>query len=166
MRHYFLALVLVSSLSPAFASTDPVGAPCNLVDQDALVALNLGDHKTKEDHEKITDTKDAASRNIDTCTFTSQAAPFPFLTVTTTLLPQGVKTAKPSCSDKVLPGGADGSAKMALAVCTATVGNTFMSFVLMTNDASDTAMKSTFRTQIERLTDGLAQAGQQGNVLR
>ena len=167
MRHSFLALVLVSSLSPAFAAKGPVSGPCNVIDREALVALKLGDHKTKEVREKTTDTTQAASPIVvDTCTFTSRAAPFPSLSVTTTLLPDGVKTVKPTCSDKPLPGGEGGPAGMEMAVCTATVGRTFMSFVLITSDASDTALKSTFRSHVERLTDGLAKAGDRGIAAR
>jgi hypothetical protein len=167
MRHYFLALVLVSSLSPAFAGTGLVDAPCKLIDREALVALKLGDHKTKETREKSTDATQASSPIVvGTCNFTSRAAPFSSLSVTTTMLPEGVKTAKPTCSDEPLTGGAGGPAGMEMAICNATVGNTFLTFILITNDASDTAMKSTFRSHIERLTDGLAKAGDGGIAAR
>ena len=148
MFRRILFMFLVSSLAPALAFAESA-TPCNLVDQKALLALELSAHTTKMEHKEISIPTVATRQFADTCIFTPPNALAPSLTVTTTPMPLGSETTKPSCVDKPL-------AKAGLFICSATIKNRHLAFVLLTEPSSMEAMKSVFPAQVERLIKELA----------
>ncbi|MRV71223.1 hypothetical protein GJ700_05755 [Duganella sp. FT92W] len=168
MRVQLLALTLASSLSSPMAFAESAGAPCNVMDQQALDAFNLGDYKmtaeqSTTEHKKIPEgPSDLPTQITYTCTYTPKDGLSPSLTVTTAASPHSAHITKPACSDqllvaandKMIPGG------MAMTMCSTTAKNNFLTFILMTNASSADAMKSALPAQVERLVNDLATANQ------
>lgn len=168
MRAHFLALLMASTLASPLAFAEPAGAPCNVVDQEALDALTLGDYKMSAE-QSTTERKQIPENSSGlppttayACTYTPKDGFSPALIVTTTALPQGGQPIKPACEHKRLPVGSDKATPdgMGMSMCTATAKNNFLSFILITNAASDAATASVFPAQIERLFNGLVAADQ------
>lgn len=147
MFHRILVLFLVSSLAPAFAFAES-SAPCNLVDQEALVALELSAHTAKMEHKEISGTAGVTRQFVDTCIFTPPNAPSPSLAVTATPMHLGKQATTHSCADKSLP-------NMGLFICNAALKNSHLTFVLVTRPSSEAAMKSVFPAQVKRLIESL-----------
>ena len=150
MFRRMLVMFLVSFLAPALAFAESA-APCNLVDQKALLALELSAPTIKMEHKEIPITAGATRQFVDTCIFTPPNTPSPSLSVTTTPMPFGNQTTTHSCVDKSLP-------KAGLFICSASLKNSYLTFVLLTGPSSKDAMKSVFPAQVERLIKGLAGA--------
>jgi len=70
MRHTVLAVMLACCLVPMAAHAAPAPAPCDLLDQQMLTALNLADAATKVEHKAIAATAQAPANRMDMCTFT------------------------------------------------------------------------------------------------
>jgi len=149
MLRSFFALFLVSILAPTFAVAKSADAPCNLMDQEALVALKLDRHIMKASHKEVTRKNGTPPKAVDTCTFTPPPGdPSPSVAVTTGTASSRIHTIKPSCFEKSASGGE-------FTACTATVGNAVVSYVLMAKPSHGGAMKNAFPDQIGRLVKRL-----------
>lgn len=151
MIRNLLALVLVSFIVPVPALAETAGVACNLVNQETLVALKLGDHRMKAERKQVPSQIAAKPNTVDTCIYAPRNGTSPTLTVTTAELPTGAQTLKPSCSE--IP-----SVALEFALCTAAVRNTFVTFTLATKPSPGASMKSQFPAQIERLVLKLAKS--------
>jgi hypothetical protein len=156
MFRSFLALFLVAYLAPSLAFAQSAGTPCDFVDQEVLNALKLGHHSMKVVNSKVAGTNGAQAKNLDTCTFTPpQNAPSPSLSVTSAEMPSGLQALKPSCSEKLV-------GELEFAICTGTVRNSLVTFVLLGERSHVGWAKKAFPIQIERLLKRLAGPGSQG----
>jgi len=140
MRHPLLALLLASALLPLSARADS-GAACNVMDAEALTALQLGNATKKPDHKDVPATKNAPKQRVDTCVMAPKDAPLPSLSVTSVALPAGTDPVKLTCSDQVLP-------TVKLAICNATAKGRMLSFALVLPTSAETGA---LRSQVERL---------------
>lgn len=160
MCNKLLALFIASTLSPTMAFAQSEGATCNLVDQKALVALKLGEHKITVKRKEGPKTSHVPTQVTDTCTISPRDAGLPSLIITTAVLPPSTpkstqKAFRPSCSSSPLP-------RMTLYKCTTVERNTFVILTLLTKGSPDVAMEGTFRSQVERLFGGQAGENSKG----
>jgi hypothetical protein len=146
MRHILRALSLLLSIFPVTVFAAP---PCDLIDREVLIALKLDNPKLKAEHREIPASKDLPKQDLDSCTVAPRDLPLPSLTVMTATLPANTKLVKPSCNWNWIPG-------MEIGTCTATVNDTLITFAVTAKSSSDTAMKTTFSSQVERIVNRLA----------
>lgn len=158
MFRNFLALFLVLFLAPALAFAESA-APCKLLDREALTSLNLGAHTMKVERKETPGEKGAPPVTVHVCAYTLATGELPTLNVTTTAMPAGIQTLKPSCTQRSSNG-------LELFICTAIVRNTFATFILSTKPFLGIAMKSQFPAEIERLMTRLAEPGSKGTSAR
>lgn len=160
MFRSFLAIFLVASFVPLSASAQSAAAACDFVDQEVLNALELDHHLIKAAHSKVAGTNGVQGKKLDTCTITPpQNANSPSLSVTIGEMPSGAQALKPTCSEK-------SAGEWDFAVCTASVGNSLVTFVLLGDRGQDGSAKKTFPYQIERLIKRLSRADAQGTPTR
>lgn len=148
MFHRNLVIFLVASIAPALAIAQSA-TPCNVVDQQARIALELGTHTAKAEHKEIPVKAGEARQFVDTCIYTPSDTAPSSLTVTSMAMPMSHQTTPPSCDDKSIPSAG-------LFICSARVKSTLLTFVLMTKSSSQAVMKTVFPAQVERLTKALA----------
>ena len=160
MRNKLLALFIVSTLFSTMAFAQPDGAICNLVDQKALVALKLGEHKIKVERKETPKTSREPAQVTYTCTISPRDVGLPSLIITTAVLPTSApEVIKPSCSSSPL-------GRLTLYGCTATERSTFVTLTLLTKGSPDVAMERTFRSEVERLFGGDAEENAKGAAIR
>lgn len=160
MFRSFLALFLVAFLAPSLAFAQSAGAPCDFVDQEVLNALELGHHSKTVVNSKVAGTNGAQRKALDTCAFTPpQNAHSPSLSVTIAEMPSGLQALKPSCSEK-------SAGEWEFSMCTASVSNSLVTFVLLEERSHGSSAKKVFPIQIERLIKRLGGSGAQGALTK
>lgn len=156
MRNKLLALFMLSTLSATMAFAQPEDATCNLVDQKALVALKLGEHKIKVERKEWPKTSHVPTQVTYVCAISPKNAGLPSLIISTAALPtRAAKVIKPSCSSSRLP-------RITVYGCNIVDRSTYVSLTLLTKGAPDVAMDRTFRSQVERLFGGHAEENAKG----
>jgi hypothetical protein len=145
LRHNALALMLVSCLVPAAAWAAP--APCGLVDQETLAALNLGDAVTKVEHKTVPATAQAPAQRVDTCTITPRVGAAPSLGVTVMALPAQTTHARPVCNDSAVNG-------VGMASCFGVIKGQMVSVSLAAPQATFAQLNATLRARFGRLVEG------------
>jgi|WetSurMetagenome_2_1015567.scaffolds.fasta_scaffold238515_1 hypothetical protein len=160
MRNKLLALFLVSTLFPTMALAQPENAVCNLVDQKALSALNLGEHKITVKRSEGAKSSQKPTQATDSCTITPPYGGLPTLSVSTAVVAmRSTKVSKPACHSSPLP-------SMALYECTLIERNNFVVLTLLTKGSPDAALEASFRAQVERLFGGGAGENSKGAAAR
>lgn len=150
MFRNFLALFLVAGLAPSLVFAQSASAPCDFVDQKVINALELGHHAMKAVNSKVAGTTGAPRKTLDICTFTPpKDSRLPSFSVTIAEMPAGVQALKPNCTEKLVD-------EWDIAVCTASVNNSLVTYVLMVERTQDGSAKKLFPVHIERLIKRLA----------
>ena len=144
MRHNTHAFLLVSCLVPLAAHAGPAPAPCNLLDQRMLAALNLGDADTKVDHKAIAATAHAPAQRIDMCTFTPHVGNASSLSVTSVPLPPGSPPGKPVCIES-------SEGKVAMASCNVVARDSIVTVSLVSRRAGFETLSTALHSHFERL---------------
>jgi hypothetical protein len=144
MRHNAHAILLVSCLVPLAAHAGPASAPCNLLDQQMLAALNLGDADTRVEHKAVAATAHATAQRIDTCTFTPHVGNTSTLSVMSIALAPGSPPGKPVCTEK-------SEAKVGMASCNVVARDSIVTVSLVSRRAGFETLSTALRTHFERL---------------
>ena len=145
MRHYPIAVMLVSCLVPAAALAAP--APCNVIDQDTLAALSLGDAVTKVEHRTVPAKGQVPEQHVDTCTITPRVGAAPSLSIMVMPLPSKTSSAKPVCNDSTVK-------NVGMASCFGVARGNMVSVSLVSPLATFAALNATLRARFGRLVDG------------
>ena len=151
MRCYLLPLLAVCAVVPSTAWAEPatlVDAPCDFVDREMMDALKLVDAKKTMDHKDVPATKESPQQRVNICSVTPGSAPLPSLSITTTMLPDGAKTNKLSCSEQSFP-------TVKVTMCNTSKSGVFATFVLVVSSSADEPVPRTFRAQLERRANQL-----------
>ena len=142
MRLNVLAAMLVSCLVPMAAHAAP--APCDLLDQQMLAALNLGDADTNAEHKAVAATAHAPAQRIGMCTFTPHVGAAPTVNVMRIPLAAGTPPGKPVCTERL-----DG--KVGIASCNVIARDSIVTVSLVSRRAGFETVSAAFRSHFERL---------------
>lgn len=144
MRHTALAVMLASCLVPMAAHAAPAPAPCDLLDQQMLTALNLADAATKVEHKAIAATAQAPANRLDMCTFTPRVGTGASLSVMRLPLAKKMPPGKPICTD-------NSAEKFGLATCNVIVKDGILTVSLVSRRAGFETLSAALRSNFERL---------------
>lgn len=144
MRSSVLALSFMAFIVPCTVSAAPAGAPCDLLDREAIAALKLDGAAQSSEHKQVLVAKHLPKQDIKTCTVPSLDPSAFALMITSVKAPANAAQAKPSCSLQPLQ-------KMAISTCSATTRNESVTFVRMSVAAAGPAIKAALSSQVERL---------------
>ena len=144
MRHTALAIMLVSCFVPMAAHAAPVPAPCDLLDQQMLTALNLGDAVTKVEHKTIAARAQVPAQRLDMCTFTPRVGSVATLSLMRIPLARETTPAKPVCTEKW-------ELKVGTANCNAVTRAAIVTVSLVSRRAGFETLSAAMRSHVERL---------------
>jgi hypothetical protein len=144
MRHTALAAMLVSILVPMAAHAAPATAPCDLLDQQMLTALNLGDANTKVEHKPIPATAQAPANRMDVCTFTPRIGSVSTLSVMSIPLGKEMPQGKPVCTER-------SENKVGIAYCHVMAKDSIVTVSLVSRRAGFETLSTVLRSHFERL---------------
>ncbi|MBW8897693.1 MAG: hypothetical protein JF619_06165 [Massilia sp.] len=144
MRHTALAVLLASCLVPMAAHAAPAPAPCDLLDQQMLSALNLADADTKVEHKDIAATAQAPANRLDVCTFTPRVGSTSSLSVMRIPLAKQVPPDKATCTD-------NSTDKVGIATCNVIVKDGILTVSLVSRRVGFEALSAALRSHVERV---------------
>jgi hypothetical protein len=144
MRHTALAVMLVSILAPMAAQAAPAPAPCDLLDQQMLTALNLGGADTKVEHKPIPATAKAPASRMDVCTFTPHVGSASTLSLMRIPLAKGAPPGKPTCNE--FP-----QDKIGIATCNVVTKDGMLTVSLVSRRAGFETLSAALRSHFDRL---------------
>ena len=144
MRHTALAVMLVSCFVPMAAHAAPVPAPCNLLDQQMLTALNFEDVDIKVEHKAIAATAQAPANRLDMCTFTPRIGSMSTLSLMSIPLAKGAPPGKPVCTEK-------SENKVGIAICNVIARDGIVTVSLVSRRAGFETLSAALRSHFERL---------------
>lgn len=144
MRHTALAVMLASSLGPIAAHAAPAPAPCDLLDQQMLTALNLGDADIKLEHKTIAATAHAPANRLDMCTFTPHVGSMSTLSLMRIPLAKEPPPGKPVCTETT-------ENKLGIANCNVVTKGGIVTVSLVSRQAGFETLNAAFRAHFERL---------------
>jgi hypothetical protein len=147
MRHNAPAVLLASCLISVVAWAAP--APCSLIDEETLAALNLGDAVTKVEHKTVPGTAQAPAQQVDMGTITPRGGAAPSLNVTVMPLPANAAPARPVCNDSAVAG-------VGMASCFGVARDKMISVSLVSPKATFAGLNATLRARFGRVVDGAA----------
>jgi hypothetical protein len=136
--------MLVSILAPMAANAAQAPAPCDLLDQQMLTALNLGDANTKVEHKPIPATAQAPATQMDVCTFTPRIGGVSNLSLMRIPFGKEAPPGKPVCSDH-------SQDKIGIATCNVIVKDGIVTVSLVSRRAGFETLSAALRSHFERL---------------
>jgi hypothetical protein len=119
-------------------------APCDLLDQQMLAALDLGNADTDAQHKAVAATARAPAQRLDMCTFTPHAGAAPTVNVMRMPLAAGTPPGKPACTEKL-------EAKRGIASCNVIARDSIVSVSLVSPRESFETLSAAFRSHFARL---------------
>jgi hypothetical protein len=144
MRHTALAVMLVSILAPMAAQAAPAPAPCDLLDQQMLTALNLANADAKVEHKEIAATAQAPANRLDMCIFTPRVGSTSSLSVMRVALASNAPPGKPACSENSMD-------KVGIATCNVIAKGSIVTVSLVSRRAGFETLSAALRSHVERL---------------